>query len=90
MKTLPKTFLIICVASFVAGMSGPGGDFAYGILHPVAALAFILFMMTYIVSSVEAEFDAEENARLGAATAKSQSQPASREYYGKVTAHAAR
>lgn len=82
MRTLPKTFLIISVVSLVAGLTSAGGDFAYGILRPVAAISFELFLITQLLGGVMAEFDAEERTRPGAEAPQSPAKNPARGYGG--------
>jgi hypothetical protein len=64
MTTLPKTFLIASITSFVLGLTGPGGDLAWGLLYPMTAVLFILFFVTNLLAKEMAKFDEESTANL--------------------------
>jgi len=59
MTTLPKTFLTASIVSFVIGLTGPGGDLAWGLLRPMSAVLFILFLVTNLLAKEVAKFDEE-------------------------------
>ena len=57
MTTLP--FLTASIVSFVIGLTGPGGDLAWGLLRPMSAVLFILFFVTNLLAKEVAKFDGE-------------------------------
>ena|SRR6188474_2091 len=61
MKTLPKSFLITSITCFVLGLTGPGGDLAWGLLYPITAVLFILFFVTNLLAKEMAKLDEENN-----------------------------
>jgi len=69
MKTLPKSFLIASIASFVLGLTGPGGDIAWGLVYPMTAVLFILFFVTNLLTKEMAKLD-EETGLLAKEVAK--------------------
>jgi hypothetical protein len=64
MMTLPKTLLTASIVSFVIGLTGPGGDLAWGLLRPMSAVLFILFLVTNFLAKEAAKFDEECKADL--------------------------
>jgi hypothetical protein len=64
MNTLRKVFLTISVAAFVLSFTGPGSEFAWGVLKPISALAFIAFFITNLLAKEFAKFDEEQRAKL--------------------------
>jgi hypothetical protein len=64
MTTLSKAFLIASIASFVLGLTGPGGDIAWGLLYPMTAVLFILFFVTNLLATEVAKFNEEHTADL--------------------------
>ena len=69
MPTLSKAFLIASIASFVLGLTGPGGDLVWGLLYPMTAVLFILFFVTNLLAKEMAKLD-EENSLLAKEVAK--------------------
>jgi hypothetical protein len=59
MTTLSKAFLIASIASFLLGLTGPGGDLAWGLLYPMTAVLFILFFVTNLLAKEVAKIDEE-------------------------------
>ena len=59
MTTLSKAFLIASIASFLLGLTGPGGDLACGLLYPMTAVLFILFFVANLLAKELSKFDEE-------------------------------
>ena len=55
MKTLPKILLATSAIMFGLSLTGPGSDVWYGILAPVAAIAFVLAFIVHVVSKLDPE-----------------------------------
>ena len=94
MPTLSKAFLIASIASFALGLTGPGSDFAWGLLYPMTAVFFILFFVTNLLGKEVAKFDEERMAGLASVAsldrrAASKSTSRSPERTGKSTSFAA-
>lgn len=63
MKKLAKLFLLISVASFTVGLTGPGSEILHGGLKPIGAIAFIAFFITNLLSREFESYDLEESAK---------------------------
>jgi hypothetical protein len=77
MTTLSKAFLIASIGSFLLGLTGPGGDLAWGLLYPMTAVLFILFFVTNLLAKEVAKVDEECAVDLASAS-KSASRSAER------------
>lgn len=65
MTTLPKTLLTISVVGFAISLTGPGGEFAAGMIKPISAICFILFYIAQLLAKEAEAYDQEEQAKLG-------------------------
>jgi hypothetical protein len=63
MKKMAKIFLIGSVTAFALSLTGPGGDFMWGILKPLAALWFGGFFITNLVANEYAKYDEEQKLK---------------------------
>jgi hypothetical protein len=59
MATIPKTFLILSVTSFLVGFSGLGGPSWVGLGKALGGVFFILFFIFHILGPESAKQDAE-------------------------------
>jgi hypothetical protein len=64
MPTLPKTLLILAVVGFAISLTGPGAEFAEGIIKPISVLCFIGFYITQILAKEIEAYDHEQHAKL--------------------------
>jgi hypothetical protein len=65
MTTLPKTLLILSVTGFAVSLTGPGAEFACGVIKPLSAVSFIVFYITQLLAKEVAAYDQEQHAKLG-------------------------
>ncbi|MBM3838189.1 MAG: hypothetical protein FJ398_09520 [Verrucomicrobia bacterium] len=65
MTTLPKTLLILSVAGFAVSLTGPGAEFACGVIKPLSAISFIVFYITQLLAKEVEAYDREQHAKLG-------------------------
>jgi hypothetical protein len=64
MTKLPKIFLVISLAAFLAAFTEAGSAVGWGILKPVSAIFFILFFITNLLSREAAKYDEEQRLRM--------------------------
>ena len=62
MKTLPKVLLVASVLSFAASLTGPGSEVWFGTLKPAGALLFIVAFIVHVVSRLDPEQYAADQA----------------------------
>ena len=76
MKKVAKLFLIGSVAAFALSLTGPGGEFLWGILKPLGALLFGAFFITNLVANEYANYDQEQKEKLALAARQPVRSPA--------------
>ena len=64
MRTLPKTLLALAIVGFAISLTGPGSEFADGVIKPFSAICFILFYITNVTGNVVEAYDREQDAIL--------------------------
>ncbi len=64
MTTLPKSLLTLSIVGFAISLSGPGAEFADGIIKPLSAICFVLFYITNLLAKEVAAYDQEQYATL--------------------------
>ena len=70
MTTLPKTLLAVSATAFVVGLTGVGGSIGWGILRPLSAVTFVLFLITKFLENEMALYDEETRLRMAQADGK--------------------
>lgn len=50
MTKTPKIFLILSIVLFAVSLTGPGSDIAWGLVKPLSAVIFILFLIFQILA----------------------------------------
>jgi hypothetical protein len=71
MKTLAKALLISSLVLFAVSLTGPGSDFLWGFLKPLAALLFVNFYIMNLLAKEYAKYDEESELRMLLAGARS-------------------
>ena len=64
MTTLPKSLLTLSIVGFVISHTGPGAEFADGIIKPLSAICFILFYITNLLAKEVEGYDQDQHAKL--------------------------
>ena len=59
MTKTPKIFLILSIALFAVSLTAPGSDIAWGLVKPLSAVVFILFVIFQILAKEVARYDEE-------------------------------
>ena len=59
MTKTPKIFLRLSIVLFAISLTGPGSDIAWGLVKPLSAVIFILFLMFQILAKEIARYDQE-------------------------------
>ena len=62
MKTLPKVLLVASVLSFAASLTAAGSEVWFGTLKPASALLFIVAFIVHVVSRLDPEQYAADQA----------------------------
>ena len=62
MSTAPKIFLTLSVTTFVLGFAPYFTDLGWGILRPVSAVSFIIFVITNMLAKEMALYDEEQRS----------------------------
>ena len=65
MNPLPKTFLTIFIVGFAISLTGPGSEFAGGIIKPLSVICFVLFYMMNLLENEMRKYDEDQDAKLG-------------------------
>ncbi|MBI4663022.1 MAG: hypothetical protein HY735_29790 [Verrucomicrobia bacterium] len=65
MTTLPKALLTISVVAFAVSLTGPGAEFAGGIIKPIGAICFILFYIANLLAREFEGYDQDQRAKSG-------------------------
>ncbi len=89
MTKLPKTFLTIFIVGLAISLTGPGAEFAGGIIKPLSVVCFILFYLTNLLGNEMIKYDEDQDAKLAASGQRlgASSNPAAQGRSGRSAGH---